>query len=185
MIYGTDETFSLFKEGDQQAFKLVYKHLAKTLLWYSMKRTFSEMDSEDIVAACFIKLYHNRQTFESFDNIRRWMFVIVKNASIDFIRGEQKKNKIFVPLTEYENQTFERDANMEMLKYSLLQSLSEHIEKLPKQRKSVIIMSFIQGKDTREIANILRLDTQTVLNHKTRGLAMLKKLIPYNEYTIY
>jgi RNA polymerase sigma-70 factor (ECF subfamily) len=185
MKYGNAETFLLFKEGNQKAFRIVYKELAKSLLWFSMKVTFSKEDSEDIVANAFLKLYGKRGEFSGFDNVRWWLYTVVKNGSIDFIRENKKWRGIIHRLTDIENDTIEADADMEMLKSCLLQSLSQQLEKLPKQRKKVIVMSFIQQKDTSEIAKVLHLDPQTVLNHKTRGLAALKKLIPYNEYTIY
>ena len=185
MISGTSEDFMLFQQGDQKAFKLIYDDLAKTLLAFSWRITRSTIDSEDIVAMSFVKLYTKRDTFDGFDNVRRWIFIVVKNGSVDFLREQQKKHKEITPLTDNESDTIEDDADMEMLKYGLLQALMPNIEKLPKQRKKVIVMTYFQQKDTNEIARVLHLDPQTVLNHKTRGLAALKKLIPYNEYTIY
>jgi len=60
---------------------------------------------------------------------------------------------------------------------SLLQSLGEAIDKLPKQRKTILQLYFFGQKTTAEIAEQLNLNSQTVLNHKTRALEALRKTV--------
>src|SRR6185437_8400552 len=57
----------------------------------------------------------------------------------------------------------------------LLQDIHKEIERLPKQRKTILRLYFFEQKNTSEIAEIMQLSPQTVLNHKTKALDALRK----------
>jgi len=76
-----NEAFSLpaFRHGDPIVFKWVYERLAKSLLYFVQNIIDSTPDAEDIVASAFLKLYNARAGMESFDHVKRWLYVIVRN----------------------------------------------------------------------------------------------------------
>ena len=49
------------------------------------------------------------------------------------------------------------------------------IEKLPRQRKAIVRLYFFEQKTASEIAEQLGLNSQTVLNHKSKALEPLRK----------
>jgi RNA polymerase sigma-70 factor (family 1) len=165
-----------FRDGDQGVFKLVYDRISKPLLYFVSNIIDSQPDAEDIVASAFLKLYRARESMQSFDHIKRWLYVIVRNEAIDYLRFKARSREVHQDLGSM-GEVDEEQVDLEMLKSGLLQSLWEAIERLPPQRKAVLQLYFFAHKTTSEIAEQLQLNSQTVLNHKTRALESLRKTV--------
>jgi RNA polymerase sigma-70 factor (ECF subfamily) len=165
---------SAFRKGDTNAFKWVYERLTKSLLYFAQNIIDSPTDAEDIVASAFLKLHRSRAEMQSYVHIRRWLYFIVRNESIDLLRYRTRSREIHEDLSYLNSEEY---VDLEMLKTSLLQNLSEEIEKLPRQRKAILRLYFFEGKTTAEIAEQMQLNSQTVLNHKTRALEALRKTV--------
>lgn len=173
-----DEDFSLsaFYDGKDHAFKWVYNQLHKSLLYFVENIIDSLPDAEDIVASAFLKLYNARQGLESYDHVKRWLFVIVRNEAIDYLRHRRRSRDIHQELS-HASEIDENRTDLESLKMGLLQNLQEAIEELPRQRKTIVRLYFFEKKTTSEIAQQLQLNGQTVLNHKARALEALRKTV--------
>ena len=177
-LVSENEDFNLpaFRDGNAHAFKLVYNRLSKSLLYFVQNIIDSPADAEDIVASAFMKLFNARQGMESFEHVKRWLYVIVRNEAIDYLRFRTRSREVHQDLG-YAGEANEEMADLEMLKMNLLQSLQEAIEGLPRQRKAIVQLYFFEKKTTSEIAEQLKLNSQTVLNHKTRALEALRKTV--------
>ena len=113
---------------------------------------------------------------ESFEHIKRWLYVIVRNEAIDHLRLKNRNRELAQDLLQSGDKEEQR-VDLEMLRMNLLQSLREAIEQLPRQRKKILELYFFQHKTTAEIAEQMQLNSQTVLNHKTRALEALRKTV--------
>jgi RNA polymerase sigma factor (sigma-70 family) len=175
-----------FREGGEKAFRDVYERLGKFLLHFAQNLIDSLPDAEDIVSSAFSKLYNSksRADFESLVHIRSWLFVIVRNECFDVLRYRARSREVSEDLKHMEK-GYEEKFDIEKLKSDLLQSLRDAINRLPKQRKRVIELYFFEGKTTSEIAAILSIGNQTVLNHKTRALEALRKTVMIPGWLLY
>jgi RNA polymerase sigma-70 factor (ECF subfamily) len=54
----------------------------------------------------------------------------------------------------------------------------DQIDQLPEQMKKVFKMSYIEGLTNEEIAQSLKINNQSVRNHKARALKILRLSIP-------
>jgi len=171
-----DDLFSLsaFQDGNPDVFKKIYDRLCKPLLYFVDNIIDSSPDAEDIVANAFLKLYKARTGMESYEHIKRWMYVIVRNEAIDHLRFTIRNREVQQGLGRM-GETDEEGIDLEMLRSYLLQQLWEAIERLPRQRKIILCLYFFEQKTTAEIAEKLHLSPQTVLNHKTRAIESLRK----------
>jgi len=89
--YNNEDVVMLsFREGDQDAFRWVYDKLVRPLTYFVENIIFSTTDAEDIVANAFSKLYNARSGMRSFEHIKRWLYVIVRNESIDYLRSKRR-----------------------------------------------------------------------------------------------
>ena len=173
-----DSSFILedFRSGDPSAFKGVYDRLAKSLIYFVQNIIDNQPDAEDIVASAFLKLYRAKESMQSFEHVKRWLYVIARNESIDHLRFKSRSREVHQDLS-YLGEVDEARIDLEMLRSSLLQNLVEAIDKLPRQRKAILRLYFFEHKTTSEIAEQLQLNSQTVLNHKTRALEALRKTV--------
>ncbi len=163
-----------FREGDKESFKWVYDRMVRPLTYFVENITFSRVDAEDIVANAFHKLFHTRAGMKSYEHIKRWLYVIARNESIDYLRARAKRKESQKDLS-YLDAGIVEQAETGRVKAMLLQAILEEIEKLPRQRKTILRLYFFEQKTTSEIADQLGLNSQTVLNHKAKALESLRK----------
>jgi RNA polymerase sigma-70 factor (ECF subfamily) len=169
-----DAVMVSFREGNKDAFRLIYDQLVRPLTFFVENIIHSQLDAEDIVANAFYKLYHARTALRSYEHVKRWMYVIVRNESIDYLRARTRARENQHDIAYLETGVVEL-VETERLKASLLQDIYAAIEKLPKQRKTILRLYFFEQKSTTEIAELMELSPQTVLNHKTKAIDSLRK----------
>jgi len=169
-----DAVMLSFREGNKDAFRLIYDQLVRPLTYFVENIIHSQQDAEDIVANAFYKLYHARTGLRSYEHVKRWMYVIVRNEAIDYLRARTRARENQHDIAYLESGLVEM-AETERIKANLLQDIYKEIEKLPKQRKTILRLYFFEQKSTTEIAEQLELSPQTVLNHKTKAIDSLRK----------
>ena len=135
---------------------------------------FSHVDAEDIVANAFNKLFYARERMKSYEHVKRWLYVIVRNESIDYLRAKTRQRESHYDLAYLETNV-DQNIETERAKTVLLQNIMAEIEKLPRQRKAIVRLYFFEQKSTAEIAEQLGLNSQTVLNHKSKARESLCK----------
>jgi RNA polymerase sigma-70 factor (ECF subfamily) len=106
--------------------------------------------------------------------VKRWLYVIVRNESIDYLRLKTKKRASQHDLAYLET-GIDEQIETERVKTVLFQNILQEIEKLPRQRKAIVRLYFFEQKTTSEIAEMMQLNSQTVLNHKAKALESLRK----------
>jgi RNA polymerase sigma factor (sigma-70 family) len=163
-----------FREGNKEAYKLIYDQLVRPLTYFVENIIHSQHDAEDIVANAFCKLYHARTGLRSYEHVKRWMYVIVRNEAIDYLRARRRARENQHDIAYLESGVVET-AETERVKAGVLQDMYKEIEKLPKQRKKILRLYFFEQKSTTEIAGLMDLSPQTVLNHKTKAIDALRK----------
>jgi RNA polymerase sigma-70 factor (ECF subfamily) len=163
-----------FREGDKEAFRWVYDKMARPLTFFVENIIHSLVDSEDIVANAFYKLFHARAGMKSYEHVKRWLYVIVRNEAIDHLRLKNKQRESKHDLAYLET-GIDEQLETERVKAVLFQSILQEIEKLPRQRKTILRLYFFEQKTTHEIAEMMQLNSQTVLNHKAKALETLRK----------
>jgi RNA polymerase sigma factor (sigma-70 family) len=174
-LQGNEEAImNSFREGNKEAFRIVYDLMVRPLTYFVENIIHSEPDAEDIVANAFYKLFHARGGMKSFDHVKRWLYVIVRNESIDYLRLKTRQRESQYDLSYLET-GIEEQIETERVRTILLQDIHKEIEKLPRQRRTILRMYFFEEKSTIEIAEIMQLSPQTVLNHKTKALDALRR----------
>src|ERR1700744_4230071 len=103
-VRGNEEAIIIsFREGNKEAFRVVYDQMVRPLTYFVENIIHSQVDAEDIVANAFYKLFHARQGMKSFEHIKRWLYVIVRNEAIDYLRLKSKKRESQHDLTYLES----------------------------------------------------------------------------------
>jgi RNA polymerase sigma factor (sigma-70 family) len=163
-----------FREGESDAFREVYDRMVRPLTYFVENIIFSTVDAEDIVANAFSKLYNARVGMRSIEHIKRWLYVIVRNEAIDYLRLRARQRESHHEVAYLGTETDDQ-LETERVKSVMFQNILTEIENLPRQRKAILRLYFFEQKTTSEIAKQLGLNSQTVLNHKAKALESLRK----------
>lgn len=166
----------LFAKGNQQALAWFYHSLYPALSLFAYHFVKDRAAAEEIASDGFIKTWQQNSKLDTAGSIRAYLYTVVRNDCIRFIKKENKKSKSLreIPIPISIDETgFDK-----MVMAELSRHLNDALHKLSPGACSVLRLHFLEGKSLREIAEELQLSQSTVKTQKQRGLkALQKKLI--------
>ena len=132
--------------------------------------------SEDIVAESFEKAWSRRQDFHTLENLKAFLYRIVRNASLNYKESERRHR------THHEQIRYmskgesgsDEDLEREILRVELLQDIYQEIENLPERCGQIFKLLFIHNQTTDQIAAQLSINVQTVRTQKARAIQLIK-----------
>lgn len=158
-------------------------------LLYSSARylTNNSDDADDLVQDTYLKAFRFWDKYEKGTNIRAWLFRIMKNSYINRYRKEVKEPNLvdFDEIQEfYTSLKVESsdDENLEKKIFSgiLDDEVSNALDSLPPDFKTVVILCDIENLTYEEIAEFIDIPVGTVRSRLHRGRKMLQsKLYDY------
>lgn len=162
-------------------FSRVYSIYFPKLVRFAREFVLSTEDAENIIQDLFIYLWEHQDLFENLSNLNAFLFVLVKNRCIDFIRqkrlvGQKREEFEFVmdkelQLKMYALQQFDENAlSVEAVEIIL----NEAIDRLPEKCREIFILSRMEGLKYKEIAERLHVSTKTVENQIITALKKLR-----------
>lgn len=153
------ETIRKLRSGDEVAFDAVYKFYYKGLCAFASQYVSFD-ESQEIVQDTMLWLWENREGLIPEMSLKSFLFMIVRNKSLNCISHVQIKNKIHKELKEkYEGRFSHPDFYIEN---ELMHLYAEAIKKLPEEFKEAFLMNRVEGLTYKEIAERLHVSPQTV-----------------------
>lgn len=147
---------------DQKAFKQLYQLLFFKLYQFAYAYVRSRECAEEVVNDVFLGLWQKRNTADTISNIQVYLYVAVKNASLN----ELRKRKITAPvsLDELEVHHLLITANPESLLITgeLKTRIREAVDRLPPRSRLIFKLVKEDGLTYRETAAILNISVKTV-----------------------
>ena len=162
-----------FRNGEDLALSFYFKLHAKSLGFFANRLVNDQLEAEDIVADCFVKLWERRASFPTEENIKAFLYISCRNACLDYLRRLKVKSLAQQAYLNQQNAQ-EDDILNHIVTAEVLAILNEEIAQLPDNYKQVFKLLYFDLKKTDEIANELGLSEQTVRNYKARAISLLK-----------
>lgn len=163
---------------DQQSFEKFYQLFFFRLYQFAYLYVHSKESAEEVVNDVFLSLWQKRKTLDTINNINVYLYVAVKNASLNWLR---KNRRVFtVSIDELTVDHLHLVPNPEILLITReFQSLIlKAIEQLPPRCKIIFKLIKEDGLSYKEVASILDLSVKTVdsqLYHALKKLALVLK----------
>lgn len=162
-------------------FSKVYSIYFPKLVRFAREYVVSIEDAENLVQDLFIYLWERQDLFDSLNNPNAFLFALIKNRSIDFLRHK------LVADNNKESIEDLKDRELQLKMYALEQFdenllsvddieilLNNAINNLPDKCREIFILSRMEGLKYKEIADKLNISTKTVENHIVVALRKLK-----------
>jgi len=172
----TDESklISLSKQGDAEAFARLYACYVGRITRYVYYRVTDHELAEDITSRIFLKMLEKMDTYQVGQSpIIAWLYRMAHNAVIDHYRMK----KTLLPLGDLrQSEVRHEDGIEEKLELQIKsQQLRAALQVLTEEQKSVLILKFIDGLSTREIALRLGKGQGAVRGLQMRALQRLAR----------
>lgn len=163
-----------FATGDPAAFRAVYKQLYLPVLRFVEQWVGNTQDAEELTADTFVKLWNNRERFETLEYIRAFIHVTARNACINFLKQLRVKTARQEELEAQLAMDTAPDFALQEIRQELMKLVYAEVEQMPKKMKEIFLLSYAEGLKSSEIAQRLNLSVQTVRNQKANAIRLLK-----------
>ena len=173
-----------FKEGNADAFHTVYKMYNRALYNFVKQLTDDTSEAEDIVAETFVKLWNIKERFETDNNIKAFLYITARNASLNFLRYRKSQVENRKEFVYWQGETFE--SNEIPLKLHLLELIQHTLDELPVRQQEIMRMILFEGLNDEEVAVRLNKNPKTVRNLKAVAVNRLRLTLDRKElaYTL-
>ncbi len=160
----TEKLIKRAKNGDAHAFGLVYGELSQDAYRFALFYMKTPHDAEDAVQDACLKAWQKLPYLKKNDAFRSWFFKILANtckSSLHSLKAIVSEDKI--PDMPAENENTELQTEMREL-----------LDGLPTDDRRIVMLSVVAGFSSREIAEMLGFNANTVRSRLSRALHSLK-----------
>ena len=176
-------TFS--KEDYENIYSLYFPKLVR----FSQSFVLSRQDAENLVQDLFLYLWEHLNLFEPIGNINAFLFTLIKNRCIDFLRKQtisaKQKHSISnlyekeLELKLYSLQKFDEN---NFINSEIESIITNAINSLPERCREIFIMSRMDGLKHKDIAERLHISTNTIEGQIS--IALKKLRIVLKDYSL-
>ena len=159
------------KNGNAEVFEQAYHLYRGKLFAYFMKKTNSEEDAKDLLQVVFSKLWQYRKSLSEDYLLEQHLFHIARTVFIDYLRKENKLQKVKASATLQHNEKLCPEPLHEFDLYPGLQTI---LSAMPLVRKRVFELHKIEGYSYKEVSKILAIPVKSVDNNLAKALKQLR-----------
>jgi len=134
-------------------------------------------EAKDILQESFIKIWRNLNEFDSDLKFSTWVYRIVHNETISFMRKRKSYGKDKVQTIEdlYEILPEQEDVEVDFADKSIL--TSQLLEQLSIKYREVLFLKYFEKKSYEDMSDILKIPKGTVAIRINRAKKILKKML--------
>ncbi len=167
------ETIAEFRAGSREAYGAVYTYYYKYVFVIAFAFLADGDVARDIASETFLKLWKYRRKFKTPGEVKAWLIVACRHASLNEQRSRQRRQlaeKELLFLSPKKQFPHEHQLIREEVLYDLLLQ----VDSLSPRCGEVLELIFFQGKKTIEVAGQLGISPITVQTHKMNALKKLR-----------
>ncbi len=168
----------LIRSGDEKAFETAYRLYANNLYIVAKSYVQDDFIAEEIVQKVFIRLWDKRKELDIRTNVNGYLFMMVKNKCLDYLRKPRKVISIDGQWEQKERDihfyALQDDGASRLIKSELEMKIHEGIELLPDACKAVYMKTKMDGLKYAEAAKELNISVKTVESHMSKALRHMR-----------
>ena len=166
------------RSGRESTYRQLFDQYYQKLVVFAYKYLDDLESARDIVQEFYLYLYESRQSISIQTSLKSYLYSAVKNRCLNQIKHEQVKEK-HRNMRRSEANVSDPDLEEIMDAVELEARVYIIVSKLPEKCRQIYIMSRVDGKRNREIADELNLSIRTVETQISKALKSLKdSLLP-------
>ncbi|MBV4357333.1 RNA polymerase sigma factor [Pinibacter aurantiacus] len=177
----TDEQLLALQQGDEKALSYFFDKYYPALVYYGHSITSNKEFAEETAADAILKLWDRRERFFAENSLRSFLYLVVRNASINYIKAEKKEMTAIADYTFIIEEVQANDFEL-FVQAQTYQQILHAIESLPKRYQRIFQQFYIEGKSYTEIATALDTSINNVRIQKMRALILLRKKLPFTVF---
>lgn len=157
--------FIRFKEElSQESFTDFFDYYFLRLGQFAKTIVKSDLLAEEIVLDVFLKLWENRKALGTINNIETYLYISVRNKSINVLKKEQKFHFDILEDSHIQLTDYKPSAEIDLIENEMFGALNVAIMQLPSKCKIIFKLIREDGLNRNEVAKVLNISVKTVDN---------------------
>ena len=157
--------FKRFKEElSQESFAGFFDFYFTRLIQFATTIIRSEILAEEIVLDVFLKLWQQRNMLDKINNIETYLFIAVRNKSINVLKKEQQFHFDLLEDFHIQLADYKPSAEISLIENEMLEALNQAVIQLPAKCKIIFKLIREDGLSRNEVAQVLNISVKTVDN---------------------
>ena len=162
--------------GDEDAFRLLYREIQPRLLRYV--RTLVGEEAEDVTSEAWLHIARDIASFDGdIDGFRGWTATIARHRALDHLRHRKRRPAGEAPVSEILELAAADDTEKTALESLSTQAALALIARLPPDQAEIIVLRVVVGLDAKTVAKVLGKRAGAVRTAAHRGLRRLEQLL--------
>ncbi len=178
--------------GDMEAFEIIYRAASDFIYRTALRITNNKNDAEDVTQDVFIKIYQNLKQFQFRSSFKTWAYRITVNTAINTCKGISREmdQRIDQGIDQSDNDSSfmnrymnrDRDPDQytsppmpeaDLDKEDNEKLVASLLAKLNPDQRACIVLREIEGLNYQEIAEVLKININTVRSRLKRAREIL------------
>jgi len=167
--------------GDEETYIFLFREYYVSLCAYSRRYVGRKDIAEEIVSDTFLKIWESRKRLEINTSVKAYLFHAVCNNSLNYLRKLKTENNLeeYFRETSSENLGFEVPLEEIEEQSLMMENMSQKIEAavmmLPEQQQRAFRLKRMEGRKTKEVAEIMGLSVKTIEMHLSKATLHLRQ----------
>jgi RNA polymerase sigma-70 factor (ECF subfamily) len=173
------------QQGDKAAFEELVRQYDRPVLRLALHLTGSEQEAQDIYQEAFLKVYRNLGSFRFECSFYTWIYRIVSNLCMDYLRRKQVRKEDPSVRTSSEGEEFDlldqvpdersgASPEHDLMRREMGRRIAKALVKLSPRERMVFEMKHYQGLKLRTIGEALNTTEETAKNTLFRATQKLR-----------
>jgi RNA polymerase sigma-70 factor, ECF subfamily len=172
---------------DKAPFESIYKQYKNLVFNVCLHYVLNKEDAQDVTQEVFVKIYHHHHQYKpETASLKTWIYRIAINQSLDFLKAKKTKKRF-----GFITSLFHPDSNepihdvahpgVAMEDKESLEELLVIIQSLPEKQKTAIILTKIEDRPQKEVAEIMEINIKAVESLINRAKQSIEKKLKERE----
>ncbi len=162
-------------EGDTDAFRDIHQELFKGLYGYALKLLQDRDLANDAVQDLFVKIWVRRVGIGPVNKVKSYFYTALRRQVLNQLRNLHLRELQIVGLPRPDIDFSPEEIVVRNEEYENLQSkIANLLNELPSRQKEVIYLRYFEDMDYPQIAEVMGINYQSVLNLTQKALQKLR-----------
>jgi len=165
------------------SFEETYRKFSSLVFNLALQYVQNMQDAEEITQDVFVSVHQSLDAFRQEAGISTWIYRITINKSLDFIKAQKRKKRFAFITSLFQHQSDEMNISGHQFDHpGILLEQKEAVEHifllinaLPDNQKTALILSRLEHKSQKEVADIMKLSPKAVESLLQRAKTNLAK----------
>mgnify|MGYP004582012907 CR=1 FL=1 len=169
------EIFTAIIQDDQNAFEDLFQKYYELLCTYALTYLDDVNEVEDVVQNVFVYVWNYRKSIKIESSVKAYLYSSVKHMALNILKHKAvERNHSHLLIEFWEDLSREEYSEGETVQ---LAKIRQALEILPFQCRTVFMMSCLDGKKYREIAEELHISVNTVKSHIRHAYHVVREYV--------